>query len=67
MSVSKCPIGNSCELDQGEYCSWETECNKHQEYLDSPEKAESDRKFAEDMEHNRKIIEDDGFLDDIRF
>jgi len=57
MSVSKCPIGNSCELDQGEYCSWETECNKHQEYLDSPEKAEDDRRDAENSARIREALD----------
>jgi len=46
-----------CELSQGEYCSWESECNKHQEYLDSPAKVESDRRDAENKARIRDALD----------
>ncbi|MEG4420813.1 hypothetical protein QUA70_19800 [Microcoleus sp. LAD1_D5] len=55
--MAKCPIDNECELDQGEYCSWESECHKHREYLDSPEKAESDRRDAENNARIREALD----------
>jgi hypothetical protein len=55
MSVPRCAIdGSNCADGYGEYadgeeCSLRSGCEAHRAYLDSPEKAESDRLEAESM------------------
>ncbi|MEG4420814.1 hypothetical protein QUA70_19805 [Microcoleus sp. LAD1_D5] len=72
MAVPTCAIdGSNCadgygEYEDGEECQLRDKCDALKAYLDSPEKAESDRREAEEMDRIRKAS-NDANLDEVRF
>ncbi|MEG4065698.1 hypothetical protein [Microcoleus sp. SVA1_A1] len=63
MAVPICAIdGSNCadgygDYEDGEECHRRTECEAYRAYLDSPEKAESDRREAENSKRIQEALD----------